>query len=271
MFAQILKTIMLGVFFSFLMIGTASADSLQMELLKAADKKASGEYVRKRFLALMKKPFDSSIKKKALIIGDSHAQDFVNVVFENGYLKNYQISTRGIPTRCQPSLGVDATQFIDKKDQNFCAKADSLEKAKEQINKANLIILVANWKEWSAKALPKTIANLKLKPQQKLLVVGRKSFGKVSVRSYLRKSETELRNLKNPVDKDQKKINNILKTSLSKEVFIDLQQLVCGSTSSCRVFTSDLKLISFDGGHLTQYGASYVGSILFKKSQLADL
>lgn len=253
------------------MLGSASADSLKMELLKAADKKASGDYVRKRFSKLMKKPFDSKTKKKALIIGDSHAQDFVNVIFENNYLKNYQIATRKTPTQCQPVLGENTSKYIDKKDQAMCAKADSLEKAKEQISQADLIILVANWKEWSAKELPKTIQNLELKPEQKLLVLGRKSFGKVSVRSYLRMPESKLRNLRNDVDIDQQKINDLLKSLLSKEVFVDVQQLVCGSTSDCRVFTSDLKLISFDGGHLTKHGASYVGSILFKDSQLADL
>ena len=241
------------------------------DLLKMANKKESGKYVRAQFLNLLKKPFTSSTKKKVLIIGDSHAQDFVNAILESGNLKNYQLSTREIPTRCQPVLGDSATQLIATKDKAFCAKSDNLAKAKNQIAKADIVILVANWKEWSAKELPNTIKNLHLKPQQKLLVLGRKSFGKVSIRNYLRLSEKELRNLENKVDGVQEKINNILKSSLDKTIFIDIQQLICNSSSSCRIFTSDLKLISFDGGHLTKEGARYVGKILFKKSQLKDL
>lgn len=241
------------------------------DLLKMANKKESGKYVRAHFSSLLKKPFTSSAKKKVLIIGDSHAQDFVNAILESGNFKNHQLSAREIPTRCQPILGGGATQLIAAKDKAFCAKSDNLAKAKGQIAKAEIVILVANWKEWSATALPNTIKNLQLTPQQQLLVIGRKSFGKVSIRNYLRLSEKELRNLQNKVDGVQEKINNTLKSTLDKAVFIDIQQLICGSPSSCRVFTSDLKLISFDGGHLTKEGARYVGNILFKNSQLKNL
>ena len=271
MVIRVFKIMLLSSLLSLTVIQSSYAESFQAELLKVADKKVSGEYVRQQFLTLMKKTFEPNNKKKLLIIGDSHAQDFVNTIFENGYLKDYQIATRDIPTRCQPILGENETSYIDKKDQAFCAKADSLKKAKEQIEQADVVILVANWKKWSAKELPKTIKNLQLKPEQKLVVIGRKSFGKVSIRKYLRKSAKELRNLRNNVDDDQQKINGLLKASLSDKVFVDLQQLVCGSDSSCRVFTSDLKLISFDGGHLTKEGAAYVGRILFKHPPLADL
>lgn len=265
------KIIIFSFLLTLLSINFVSAASFQAELLKVADKKVSGEYVRQRFIKLLKKPFDSSAKKKLLVIGDSHAQDFVNIIFENGYLKHYQISTRDIPTRCQPILGENETRYIAKKDQAFCRKADSLRKAKGQIEQADVIILVANWKQWSAKELPTTIKQLQIKPEKKLFVVGRKSFGKVSIRKYLSMSETALRNLRNKVDDEQQAINNTLKTAISKEMFIDIQQLVCGSESTCRVFTSDLKLISFDGGHLTKQGARYVGSILFKHPPLSEL
>lgn len=250
---------------------SVSAESRSSELLKAADKKVAGKYVRQRYVELLNKPFASSTKKKVLILGDSHAQDFVNMVFENNYLKNYQIITRDIPTRCQPILGGNETKFIESKDKSFCAKADSLAKAKQQIDNADVIILAANWKDWSAKELPQTIKNLHLKSEQKLLILGRKSFGKVSVRKYLRMSDKELRNLRNEVDSEQEAINKIMKATVNKSIYIDTQQLLCGSSSTCRVFTSDLKLISFDGGHLTKEGAKYVGNILFRDSQLADL
>lgn len=250
---------------------TASASQIHSELLKAADTKESGAYVRTRFLKMMKKPFDSKSKKKALIIGDSHAQDFLNSVLENNYLRDYQISTRYIPAHCQIYQGQNASQFIQAKDKVLCKKSDNLSQAKAQIAEADVVILVANWKEWAAKELPQTIKSLGLSPQQQLFVIGRKSFGKIAIRKYLRLPEEKLTSLRNKVDKQQDKVNGIMKKNLSKDIFVDLQQLVCGSPSTCPVFTSDLKLISFDGGHLTKDGARYVGKLLFQGSKLGSL
>lgn len=253
-------------------VSSVSASQFQSEILKTADIKKSGEYVRKRFLKIMRKPFDSDVKKKALIIGDSHAQDFLNGVLENGYLQNYQISTRYIPTRCQIYLGKKTAQYIKPKDKVLCSKSDNLSQAKKQIAEADLIILAASWKEWAAKELPQTINNLGLTSQQKLLVVGRKSFGRISIRHYLRLPEEKLRSLRNQVDVHQNKVNKIMSKTLDKSQFVDIHGLVCGSSSTnCPVFTNDLKLISFDGGHLTRDGAQYVGKILFQAPLLKNL
>lgn len=250
---------------------TSLANQIRAELLKASDTKASGKYVQTRFLKARKQRVHPKAKKQALIIGDSHAQDFFNSVLENNALQNYQISTRSIPTRCQVYLGEHLFRYIAAKDKVFCKKSDSVKKAKKQIMEADLIILVANWKEWSANELPQTIRNMKLTKQQKLFVIGRKSFGKVAVRKYLRLPEDKLLELRNKPDAKQVKISSIMQSTLSKDVFIDLQRLVCGPTDTCPVFTRDLKLISFDGGHLTKNGAQYIGRLLFQKSLLASL
>ncbi len=265
----ILVSLLLSSFTSFSPV--YSANKIQAALLSVADNKASGVYVRQRFLQLMNKPFTAPNKKKALIIGDSHAQDFLNAVLENNYLQSYQIRTRYIPTRCQIYAGETLPRFIKPRDRAFCQKADSLYQARSQIAEADLIILAANWKEWSAKEIAHTLKQLKLKPQQKVFVIGRKSFGKVSIRNYLRMPEKTLRDLRNKVDAHQVKINTIMKNTLNPATFIDQQQLVCGAADSCPVFTKDLKLISFDGGHLTKEGARHVGKILFRSSSLSKI
>ncbi len=219
---------------------------------------------------MMNKPFEASVKKKALLIGDSHAQDFLNSVLENGILVNYQISTRYIPAQCQIYLGdaAKAARYIAPKDKTLCKKSDSLAKAKQQIAEADVVILAAFWREWAAKALPQTIKNLNLSAQQKLFVIGRKSFGKVAIRKYLRMPEDKLRNLRNKVDGKQTAINHLMQTTLDSDVFVNVQKLVCGDSESCPVFTNDMKLISFDGGHLTKDGARYMGKLLFQGSPL---
>jgi hypothetical protein len=251
--------------------GNVVANSVQKELLKLADTKASGEYVRSRFLKAMTKTIHPDAAKKALIIGDSHAQDFLNSVLENNYLEGYQIITRYIPTRCQIYLGKDHEKLIAKKDKSLCAKADSLSQAKEAIAKADLIILSAKWRKWAAEKLPQTIRNIGITPKQKLVVVGVKSFGRVSIRKYLQMSDDKLRDLRNEIDGNQNEVNEIMKKNVSKKVFVNTHQLVCGSSSTCPLFTKELKLITFDGGHLTKAGAQYVGKALFKGNVLSSL
>jgi hypothetical protein len=265
-------TLMMSLMMSMTLSSTnAFAGQAQKELLNVANAKVSGEYVRAGFLKAMKTTLHPHAKKKALIIGDSHAQDFFNAVLENNYLKNYQINTRYIPTRCQIYLGDQHNQLIAAKDKVLCAKSDSLAQAKEAIATADLIILTAKWRKWTAQRLPETIKNLDIKPEQKLVVVGVKSFGRISIRKYLRMSDEKLRNLRNEIDGNQNEVNEIMKKNTSPNIFVNTHQLVCGLGSTCPLFTKELKLITFDGGHLTKAGAKYIGKVLFQGAVLRDL
>ena len=264
------------VFLGLLMCTVSHAESNNTKtiekLLKASNIKANGEYMRSQFLSLMKVPFDQkSVKKKALIIGDSYAQDFFNSVSENHYLKHYQIRTRYIPVRCQIFLGNESARLINPKDKSFCDKSDTLEKARTQLAEADLVILVASWKEWSAKHLSQTIKNLTVAPQQKLVVLGKKSYGRVAIKKYLGLPDNDLKLIRNIVDKGQMKVNKILKETLAENIFIDQHEMVCGKQETCQLFTDKVELISFDGGHLTKEGARYTGKILFQNPILKNL
>ncbi|MEZ5536018.1 MAG: SGNH hydrolase domain-containing protein [Thiolinea sp.] len=270
----------MSVFLLALLLGAASflasthaAADFRSDMLKAADTKASGEYVRNRFLKQMKKPFNPADNRpKAILVGDSHAQDFYNAILESGSMSGYQLSTRYIPTVCQMYLGSeDISGLRDARHASICAQSDTLEQAKDQITQADVVILASNWKEWSAKRLPESIKNLGLKPEQKLVVVGRKSYGNLNVRKYARMPENQLKGLRNQVDEPQLAINNILKSGIPANVYVDQHQLICGGGNDCPVFTDDLRLITFDGGHFTPQGAKYVGEKLFNTPQLKPL
>lgn len=253
------------------LLGSAIAGQAQKELLNAANPKVNGQYVRTGFLKAMKTTRHPNANKRALIIGDSHAQDFFNAVIENNYLKDYQITTRYIPTRCQIYLGDQQHQLIAAKDKALCKKSDNLAQAKEEIAKADLIILSAKWRKWAALQLPHTIKKLAIKPHQKLVVVGTKSFGRIVIRKYLRLSDEKLLNLRNEIDGNQTEINEIMKKNINPNIFVNTHQLVCGSGTTCPLFTKELKLITFDGGHLTKAGANHIGKVLFQGSVLSPL
>jgi len=251
----------------------AQSPEVRKDILQAANKEKNGDYVRQRFIKRMKKPFDqNSPFKKMLIIGDSHAQDFYNTILENNLNRNYQISTRRIPAICGIYLGPEnISSFIEKKHKPICDKADTLKAAIPQIKQADIVIIAANWKLWSVERLATTVKNLNISASQKLFVLGRKSFGKINLRKYLRLSNSELRQIRNPVYGLQQQINQTMKQMFPKEVFVDIQQLLCNSEKDCPVFTPESRLISYDGGHLTKQGARFVGRILFQNPPLNQL
>ncbi len=258
------------------MATSAETPSVRKSLIRSSNTNANEKYTFQYCNPLRKKPFDKkSSKKKLLVIGDSQACDFLNSIKENGFFSNYQIRMRYIPYQCQPVLSTHPSYFIARKDRALCEnteRTDNLEQARAQIEEADLIIFSARWKIKAAQALSHTIRHLKLKPQQKVVVVGSKSFGKISIRQYLRMSDRKLLTIKNEIDQEVKEVNSILRTRLSpRAVFIDQYKLICGSDSSCPIFTGNLDLISYDGWHLTQAGARYVGSKVFQNSPLSRM
>lgn len=252
---------------------TAQASDTREHILQVSDNIKSGEYVRSRFLDKVKKPFETTdSRKKMLVIGDSHAQDFYNALLENNLDKRYQIRTRRIPAICGLYLGEEnISGLIEKKHVPICQKADTLAAAMPQIRQSDVVILAANWKLWSAQRLPTTVENLKIESPQKLFIVGRKSFGKLNIRKYLRLSDNELTQLRNPVYGLQHEINQTMKQSLPENIFANTQALICKTENDCPLFTPQARLISYDGGHLTPQGARYVGRVLLQNPPLNQL
>lgn len=272
-FLILLTRLIVLVFMTLVSINTVQASNARNDIILASNPTQSGDYLRQGFLAQLNKPFDTrDPRKKMLVIGDSHAQDFYNALVENNIHQRYQISTRRIPAICGVYLGTeDISRLIDKKHIPNCQQSDTLAAALVQIKQADVVILAANWKLWSVQRLPTTMQNLKIQAPQKLFVVGRKSFGKLNLRHYLTMPETNLKSLRNPVEGTQQEITTTLRQVVPKTSLVDIQALVCKSDTNCPLFTPQARLISFDGGHLTQAGARYMGQVLLQNAPLNQL
>ncbi len=233
--------------------------------------KSRAMYVTERHRNLNSlKSFSASEKKRLAIIGDSFSQDFINMIYEVGVFPGYEIRTLYIRARCQIYYGQeDIFPYIKEKDREGCRKANYAVRLKNITREADVILLVAAWKDWAAERLPSTIRNLAISPCIEVVVVGRKNFGKFNVRQYLSMGPTEKIKVRNRVGNFHLKTNDFMASAFSDQQFVNIHQIICGNNSSdCPVFTSEGKLISYDGGHLTKAGARFVGKKIFSESVL---
>jgi len=147
---------------------------------------------------------------------------------EHQFLNGFQVRTRHIPAKCQPFLGDPSQSGVESKDRAFCESVETLSKSKAQIEKADIVILAALWRDWAVSQLPQTIANLQLDANQKIVVLGRKSFGKISLRHYLRMTADKRKALRNPINEKFLNANQQMKQYLPAHVFVDQYALICG-------------------------------------------
>ncbi|CAF0896456.1 unnamed protein product [Didymodactylos carnosus] len=202
-------------------------------------------------------------------------RDFFNVIIENKLLLNYQIRVHYIQRRCQIYLGQeDRLKLIEAQDIQLCKtnKKYDIKYALPLIRRANILFLVGRWRQWSALRLPSTIKALNLTSDQQVFVIGAKHFGAVNPKLYVGKTnEYRIKQRQFPPI-DEILVNGILEKTIDQSMFVNVQKMLCtGRNNTCPLFTPEGKLITYDGFHLTKYGARYLGKILFSNPPLKRL
>ena len=241
-------------------------------------KYGSVDYVIRAFDNLDKKSKTFSndtgtVGKKIVLIGDSFAQDFYNMIVEGKHLVKYEIRVRFIDARCQIYLGPeDRRQFIEARHRQKCTNANDIESAFPLIRRANIVMLASNWQPWSGQRLPRTLQLLNLTQEQQVFVIGAKHLGHVNPQLYINKSMSyRLKQCLHPRIATTT-VNDLLGRTIDPSVFVNAQKMICtGYNHTCSLFTPDGKLISHDGAHLTKFGALHIGNLIFKNKPLNRL
>jgi hypothetical protein len=102
-----------------------------------------------------------------------------------------------------------------------------------------------------------------------VFVIGRKSFGYVNLRPLLNMPPERFPALRSHPSLPQMEINAVMQRSVPPKIFVDQQRMLCGDGTACPLFTPTGELITFDGNHLTQAGAQYLGALVFRDARLA--
>ncbi|MDO8838159.1 MAG: SGNH hydrolase domain-containing protein [Parvibaculum sp.] len=217
------------------------------------------------------KPFPAH-GPKLLLIGDSFSQDFYNVIRESKAFPGYAISAIFVSGPCQMAWELsDLSRDIGKMGLKKCQSQLLNERIRRQVLKADIIIFAFNWQEHAVSSLSNRIAKFGFRKDQTVLVLGRKQFGngRLSIGRLLRLSEDELSGLSLHSSDEHLRINQAMRESLPKSMFVDVHDVVCDKSGACPIFTpSSNELISHDGGHLTPAGARYLGMLLFRHELL---
>jgi peptidoglycan/LPS O-acetylase OafA/YrhL len=229
------------------------------------DPYAARSYVPARFIELLLRQFDTSDKKKVLVIGDSYAEDLVNAIYESPLAEHVQVSTYLIPAACgNLFVHEDLTEKIRPVDRPICLQIDwyNNEQLRHLMRDADAIWIASSWLPWQMELLPESIQRIDSDFGPKALVFGDKDFGSFTVKNLLRlPAKTRVR-LRNSMSDQHLQVNELMRSLLPHDIFIDISRLLCGEGTTCPLFTSDGKLISYDGGHLTREGARYYGQKL---------
>ncbi len=168
----------------------------------------------------------STASTKVLVIGNSFARDWVNVLLASDWAGRIEISySSELPRR-----------------------PDALARAEE----ADLIF----WSE----ALPEQVSQLNAPLREKLYVVGTKNFGRSAGIFYNHRGEDYFRQRVEP-DEEWLHLNHVLLAAYGDR-YVDQMSPLLDAGNKVPVFTPDGKFISQDCRHLTPAGAAYIGKIL---------
>jgi hypothetical protein len=229
-------------------------------------------YVQTRFLEDTLRDFDQSGRRKIFILGDSYGEDLVNAIAEGGLDGTLQLSTRHIDVRCG-NLYMPLDQIkphIDPNELALCENKGWYEGAQTEklLRDADEIWLASYWRDWQGQLIAPSVRNLQANYHHPVRVFGAKNFGVYRIRDLLHMSPEQRVAYVSVPSPSIMATDAVMRASLPPDVFVDVQQKLCGGDTQCHPFDAAGNLISYDGEHLTQPGARLYGQRLRESAAL---
>jgi len=233
------------------------------------------EYAYKKIMELDKEPFANNSHKKVLVIGDSQAGDILNMIIENRYDRNINLSSLVILAKCQPLLpsGYDFSRHISGKYKSVCKRQRENFANSEKLRQADVIILASNWRSWGVDRLTETITQINKMGIEELYVIGAKAqgeSGQTLLARYGRLNGIEAYSAKRR-NANVKRINSMLRKISGEFTLIDIEKYICVNDDHCRVLTPEERVIFYDKSHVTPEGARFLGEVLLSAGEFPFL
>ena len=154
-------------------------------------------------------------------------------------------------------------EVIQKHQKINCSKFNNFYHPKllELMSQADEVWVVSTWREWTILYLTESIKNIK-KINDNIKIFGSKSFGEINQDEFLWKGIGVWEREREIPEDFIRKIERMNEIVVPVAEYIDLHKILCESLSKCSNFDG-VNIYSYDGSHLTPYGAKILGERLF--------
>ena len=220
------------------------------------------EYFWRSFFSL-EKEFADTGKAKVVVIGDSMAADFVNVLVEGGHQNSLDLVTIPIGDNCKVAFPLSNEQYSTL----FGGAADLCRQQHEKVltntkllEQADTIVLASYWFEnhWQP-YVQSTVDYLAGVTDARILVSGLKDQVSNGI-WFINKHAFApgVHTLRTPASPHVLHVNRRLQASAQNYVYFDLLDRFCNE-EGCQRVTQDGYAIIFDQSHFSEWGARFVG------------
>ena len=208
-------------------IGGAVRDVPELDIRKGcADPKVFERYTD-RIYDYDKEFSSDSTKKRILVIGNSFARDFANILLESSFADSIQLSYHYDFENCLLS--------------RIC-----------QCDR----IYFFGWK----RKVPETVWQ-NLRPQTEIWGIGTKNHGTSNGIFYKNRHREDYYAQRTSINPDYFAVNRLFREEWQTR-HVDLLSYTLQSDSTVPVFTSNNHFITYDGSHLTSYGTRFYASLI---------
>ncbi|TWB24870.1 peptidoglycan/LPS O-acetylase OafA/YrhL [Nitrospirillum amazonense] len=244
------------------------------EKLSALNQTTKEEYDRYLFShnGLYSRTQFNSSRPNVLIVGDSQAADFLNMMVESGLGNAANIRILPIITQCGTLIVNKAErkhflESVNPPSASSTALREECEKKQEEfendphVQEANVVFVVGLWSDFQIPYLKETVDTLTAKTKADIFVVGRKTQKESSIDLVNKigsfdgiEKQSALYNQLPSVRAINRQLENFWPTK-----FIDIIDYICPAADYCHVLTEDKKAIFYDATHLSKDGAQFLG------------
>jgi peptidoglycan/LPS O-acetylase OafA/YrhL len=236
----------------------------------------NGVYTWAKHVEFDKKPSFTEDMHKVLIIGDSQAGDFINILSAVGINQNVDIVSRIVKKDCgafnieneEFSKMLDASpHIINSLDEAACRESIAIIREDNAVIDADIIILAMSWQNAYIPYILKSISNLRIKNREaEVYLIGYKGFSE-SVPSMIYQAYKQNINLNeysfSKISSKHLDQQNTFVDSQNKLDFkyINIISALC-ENDECSLLSSEGLPYYYDKSHLTRIGAKDLGRYL---------
>jgi hypothetical protein len=198
-----------------------------------------------------------------VIIGDSQAADFVNMLAENNLLRAGEVRTVRLDRQCQSLVTMDPADFeaLDRQDRDSCRQYFDAWMRVTDLAGVDVAVLAFQWYDRGIDVLDRAVATLHRRGVRQVVVIGRKSQGFSGADIILRRGTGPQARLFSATNRNDVawEANAKLAARAQGFAWVNPMGVVCPTPTACDVFDAAGNALFFDGSHLTPAGALELG------------